>query len=198
MKRRDFVSRLGLGSAVLMTPALGGASAPRRPENGTAAAEPEHDHGHAQEALDGPLANAVVNFGQWKTDPPLDRYPNLPLPPPRNNHGVLPSTVRIKAGGSVSFIISGLHQIVVYGPGVRPEDIDVTVPTGAATTGVPLGVPLVNDANNRVYRGPDPSLLGSLDRVESVHFPDTGRYLVICGVLPHFVEGMLGYVVVLP
>jgi plastocyanin len=192
MKRRDFVSRLGIGSAVLMTPALGGGAAGKEP------APSGHAHGHGQEPLDGPLANAVVNFGQWKTDPPLDRYPNAVLPPATNNHGVLPSTVRIKAGGSVSFIISGLHQIVVYGPDVRPEDIVVTLPTGAATTGVPAGVPLVNDPNNRIYRGPDPSLLGSFDRVESVHFPNSGRYLVICGVRGHFVTGMFGYVEVLP
>ena len=146
--------------------------------------------------MHGPDANAVVNFGQWKTDPPLDRYPNAPLPPPVNNHQLLPARVTIKAGGSVSFIISGLHQILVYGPGVRPEDINVTEPTGAATTGVPLGVPLVNDPNSRIYRGPDPSLLPSFDRVESVHFPHPGRYLVICGILPHFLDGMFGYVVV--
>ena len=36
------------------------------------------------------------------------------------------------------------------------------------------------------------------DRVEVVHFPDPGRYLVICGVLPHFNDGMYGYVEVIP
>jgi plastocyanin len=194
MKRRDFVSSLGLGTAVLMTPAIGGAAKTRPPASKAPAAE--HDHGHTQEAIDGPLANAVVNFGQWKTNPPLDRYPNAPLPPPTNNHHLLPSRVRIKQGGSVSFIISGLHQILVYGPNVNPEDINTAMP--AATTGVPPGVPLVNDPNNRIYRGPDPSLMGTFDRVESVHFPTPGRYLVICGVLPHFLEGMYGRIDVLP
>jgi plastocyanin len=193
MKRRDFVSRLGLGSAVLITPALGSA-APSRAQDQSGKSE-EHEHG-GHGPMHGSNANAVVNFGQWKTDPPLDRYPNAALPPPTNNHQLLPARVTIKAGGSVSFIISGLHQILVYGPGVKPEDINTTLPTGAATTGVPLGVPLVNDPNNRIYRGPDPSLLTSLDRVESVHFPHPGRYLVICGVRAHFLEGMFGYVVV--
>lgn len=193
MKRRDFVSRLGLGSAALITPALASA-APSRAQDQTSKND-EHEHG-GNGPMHGSHANAVVNFGQWKTDPPLDRYPNAPLPPPTNNHQLLPARVTIKAGGSVSFIISGLHQILVYGPGVKPTDINTTVPTGAATTGVPLGVPMVNDPNNRIYRGPDPSLLTSLDRVESVHFPHPGRYLVICGILPHFLEGMFGYVVV--
>ena len=32
------------------------------------------------------------------------------------------------------------------------------------------------------------------DRVEVIHFPNPGLYLVICGVLPHFEEGMYGWV----
>ena len=32
------------------------------------------------------------------------------------------------------------------------------------------------------------------DRVEVVHFPEKGLYLVICGVLPHFDDGMYGWV----
>ncbi len=69
--------------------------------------------------------------------------------------------------------------------------------------------PLVNYATDRVYRGLDPRVLqylplapppagttGNLvmDRVESVNFKEPGRYLVVCGVLPHFNEGMHGYV----
>jgi plastocyanin len=37
-----------------------------------------------------------------------------------------------------------------------------------------------------------------MDRVEVVYFEEPGTYLVICGVLPHFEEGMFGYVRVLP
>jgi hypothetical protein len=37
------------------------------------------------------------------------------------------------------------------------------------------------------------------DRVEVVHFPDPGTFLVICGVLPHFVtDQMYGFVKVNP
>lgn len=190
MKRREFVSSLGLGSAVLMTPAIGGATKP------VDTSEHAHAHGQPHAPLEGPLANAVVNFGQWKTDVPLDRFPNVPPAPPRNSHALLPATVRIQAGGSVSFIIAGLHHILVYGPGVEPGDINAG--SLIATTGIPAGVPLINDPTHRVYRGPDPSVLGTLDRVESVHFATPGRFLVICGVLPHFRDGMFGYVDVLP
>jgi uncharacterized cupredoxin-like copper-binding protein len=36
------------------------------------------------------------------------------------------------------------------------------------------------------------------DRVEVVHFPDPGTYLVVCGILPHLQAGMYGWVTVLP
>jgi hypothetical protein len=58
------------------------------------------------------------------------------------------------------------------------------------------GAPLINDPTNRVYRGPDPSLLPR-DRVEAVHFSKVGRYLVICGVVGHFTAGMFAFVRVL-
>ena len=58
-------------------------------------------------------------------------------------------------------------------------------------------MPLINDAVNRIFRGSDPRIQ-PLDRVEVVHFHTRGNVLVICGVLPHFNEGMFGFVRVLP
>ena len=113
-----------------------------------------------------------------------------------------------KAGGTVNFIVSGFHQVIVYGDGTRPDDID-TSDTVPAT--VQPGPPLISDANNRVFRGIDPSVLPALqgppqgprppvlqDRIEAVQFAEAGRYLVICGVLPHFLSGMYGDVKVNP
>ena len=145
--------------------------------------------------ISGPLANATVSFGAWQTDPPLDRFPNL-APPPRNQHDILPNTVLISRGGAVNYIISGAHQVAVYAPGTRPTDIDVN--NTVLSTGMPATLPLIADPTNRVYRGPDPTLLPR-DRVEAVHFPNAGTYLVICAVRPHFVEDdMYGFVRVLP
>src|SRR5690606_35635535 len=56
MKRRDFVSRLGLGSQALITPALGTA-APVRVQG--QAGSNEHAHG-GNDPIHGPQANAVV------------------------------------------------------------------------------------------------------------------------------------------
>ena len=158
-------------------------------------------------AIDGPLANATVSFGQWQTDPPLDRFPTS-SDRLRNEHQLIPNEVKIKAGGAVNFIIGGFHLPIVYDGGTQPGDIDAnnTIPS----TGTPAGVPLINDPADRIYRGLDPSRQPALtpsgpvtqvtqDRVEVVHFPKPGTYLVICGVQGHFVnDGMFGFVEVLP
>lgn len=145
-------------------------------------------------AIDGPLSNATVSFGQWMSSPPLDRFPNSPGAPTENNHEIIPNMVTIRAGGSVNFIISGLHNIAIYDDGTRPTDINfgLTRPTTA-----PPAVPIIDDPANRIYRGLDPTLQPR-DRVEVVQFSEPGVYLVICGVLPHFRDGMYGYVRVLP
>jgi len=157
-----------------------------------------HEHkaaapgGEAVAELNGPLSNATVSFGGWMTTPRLDRFPDE-NPILANHHKLTPKTVKIKAGGTVNFIIGGFHNIQVYDNGTEPGDIDpsITVPP---TNG---GPPIINDPRNRVYRGLDPSLFPQ-DRVEVVHFDEPGIYLVICGVVPHFNDGMFGYVRVLP
>jgi hypothetical protein len=146
----------------------------------------EHEHG----VVSGPLANVVVSFGAWKTQPPLDRFPNVAPPPPANAHLLFPFEAKIKAGGAVSFLISGLHNVQIFAPGTEPEDINIGLTTPMTA---PPGLPIVNDPTNRIYRGPDPSLL-PLDRVETVQLSAPGRYLVICGFLFHFQDGMHGYI----
>jgi hypothetical protein len=91
--------------------------------------------------------------------------------------------------------------------GTQPEDIDVEATTTTTGPTPSPAVVLIDDAVNRLYRGPDPSLQPLdwsgvafvQDRVEVVHFPKPGTYLVICGVRAHFVnDGMYGFVTVLP
>ena len=142
---------------------------------------------------DGPLSNATVSFGAWMTSPPMDRFPNLSAGIP-NHHELKPQVAKIKAGGSVNFIIAGFHQVIVYDDGTQPGDINANL---TVLPTVPVGVLLIDDPDNRIYRGLDPSLQPR-DRVEVLHFANPGTYLVICGVRPHFNQGMFGYVEVLP
>jgi plastocyanin len=176
----------------------------------TPAAAQGNSHQHT--AVNGPLATATVSFGQWPTDPPLDRHPNL-APLNRNGHQLIPHEVTIKAGGTVNYIIAGAHQIAIYDDGTEPGDINTGLLLPVSAGGPPV---LIDDGANRIYRGPDLSVMPLLsiapppapppasqrfltDRVEVVHFPKPGKYLVICTVVFHFVEdGMYGWVRVLP
>jgi plastocyanin len=162
--RRDALKIAGLGSMLAAVPA-----------------QAQH------QSISGPLANATVSFGQWKTDPPTDRF--LPFSPAIGGHHITPQEVTIKAGGSVNFIISGFHLVLVYGDGTQPGSINVS-------NLIPGTPPLINDDVKRIFRGSDPRTQ-SQDRVEVVHFHTPGTYLVICGVLPHFNDGMVGFVRVL-
>jgi plastocyanin len=137
--------------------------------------------------------NATVSFGGWMTNPPLSRFPNL-NPFTANHHALTPKMVKIRAGGTVNFIIGGFHHVLVYDNGTQPGDINTNL-TVPPTNG---GPPLINDPNRRIYRGLDPSTQLQ-DRVEVVQFDRPGIYLVICGVRPHFVnDGMFGFVKVVP
>ena len=111
------------------------------------------------------------------------------------NHHVLPAVIRVKAGGVVNFAVAGFHQIYVYTPGVKQEDIEVPA-TGT----------FINDRENLYYSGilpaggPPPGIPATLNpsnavnRVESVSFSEPGTYLVICNVRGHFLDGMYAYV----
>jgi hypothetical protein len=141
----------------------------------------------------GPLSSATISFGSWMTTPSLDRFPAA-SPRPANHHHFCPSEVTIRSGGCVNLVISGFHHVLVYDDGTQPGDINTSLVISPTNQPVP---PLIADPNRRIYRGLDPSLFPQ-DRVEVVHFDRPGTYLVTCGVLAHFLEGMHGFVRVLP
>jgi plastocyanin len=180
MKRRHFVASM-LGTALIAPTHSGLSAADQRGHGG-------HDDGPV-----GPLASATVSFGAW---PPGDRL-NPPAPPPApppNVHALTPHEVVIKRGGTVNFIIAGFHNVVVYAPPKRVQDVNFTnlIPTPGAPDGFPG---IIEDAEHRVFRG-FVDIAMPLDRVEVVHFPRRGRHLVICGFSPHFNENekMFGWV----
>lgn len=165
-------------------------------------ASAQHHKKAAMSVASDPLGSATVGFGGWMTDfvPPLDLYTTPLPPPPSNHHELIPYTAKIKAGGYVNFVISGLHVVAIYNNGKRPQDVDLSTATPLG----PMLPPIIHDADRRVYRGPNPLISAgpppmiNLNRVEVVHFADPGHYLVICAVVPHFNEGMYGWVRVLP
>ena len=168
---------------------------------GLAGVSAQHHTKAAFSVAGDPLGIATVSFGGWMTGftPPIDRFTNPLPPPPSNHHELMPNVAKIKAGGYVNFIISGLHIVAVYDDGTQPADINI----GALTPLGPGLPPVISDSTRRLYRGPNPVIstgpppVINLDRVEVVQFDTPGTYLVICAVLPHFQAGMYGYVRVL-
>ena len=108
----------------------------------------------------------------------------------------------------VNFIVGGNHQIVVYDDGILPRDINTNL-----VLPPPLNA-LLDDPRGMVYRGTSPVAVPAnffgpnvpaaaipaapQDRIEAVSFPRVGVYLVICAVRSHFLQGMYGYVIVVP
>ena len=110
------VTATGLGAML----ASGGEVTAQQPGSGS-------DHAHDNRPLTDKRSHVVVSFGQWDVDParPLDRWPiNEEVETrTRNIHLHLPFEAEVDAGGAVSFIISGFHQVLIYGPGRELADV---------------------------------------------------------------------------
>ncbi len=111
------------------------------------------------------------------------------------NDTLVPGTVVIDKGGTVTFNLVGIHQIAIYEPGKTPDDV-VTAPTVAMPAGCPPLPPFrIDDPAGRIaINGSNPTGCGP--RTYTHTFDAPGRYLVICEVLPHFDIKMYGWVIV--
>jgi plastocyanin len=135
---------------------------------------------------------ATVQFGQANVGSGF---------PPTSGHdqsahavdNMVPRTVVIDSGGTVTINTFGVHQVGIYAPGTEPDDIDqsILIPTPAGCPNAPL---LMNDANNRVALYAQPCGPGL--RQVTHTFDEPGRYLVMCAFLPHFQVQMWGWVIV--
>jgi plastocyanin len=120
---------------------------------------------------------AHMEFGNPKAGTP---YP--PQVHDQSLHGkdrIIPGTVVIDAGQTVTFRVYPSHRVAIYKDGVRPEDIKV----GPG--------PFVLDPTNRIalQGAPVPQIMWK--------FKEPGRYLVICAATRHFVVAkMYGWVIV--
>ncbi len=146
--------------------------------------------------------SVTVSFGEWKIIPSLDRNdPATSAPVAANNHEVIPHEIKIQAGDSINFVISGFHQLQIY-EGVSAAELKVLAAQAPRVDGILYDVP-----GGRIYRGLNPndlnvtdagsprpapgtpavrSLRRTTDRVEVLKFSKPGDYLVACAVSPHF------------
>lgn len=157
---------------LLVTPLLANCSDPATP-----VAPPGAVPSHEESPLQSTPSSAVMVFGN--PDAGTD-YP--PQSHDESLHGkdrVIPGTVVITAGGTVTFQVHRPHLVAIYDDGTRPEDI--TVGSG----------PFVLDPTNRLALQAAPS------PTYTYTFEKPGRYLVICALRRHFVvANMYGWVIV--
>jgi plastocyanin len=144
-------------------------------------------------------ATATVQFGLNQHGSPF---------PPQVGHDhssqakdvLVPRTVVISQGGSVSYTVDEVHQVAVYQAGTEPEAITVD---GSTLESVDLGFGIVlpqfriNDPNGRLALSPPQALVDQTWTTPPGTFDEPGRYLVICTSVPHFVlNTMYGWVIV--
>lgn len=149
---------------------------------------------------------------------------NTAQPGNPKNHHVVPREIQIEAGDVISFVVGGLHVIRAYDEGVRAADIRNQIPDECEVNPVPSAadapqcyfgnvaspVSVIPTFDLPVYyeginplAAPPPAppfaqASAAVNRVESVSFLKTGRFLVICAVLPHFNDRMTAWVEVHP
>jgi hypothetical protein len=139
----------------------------------------------------------LVKFGQNEHGSPFD-------PPLGHDHStqakdlLIPRTVVIPVGGQVTFEIDPFHRVNVYRPGTAPSDIDVTKLINFVSGPVFIPNFVIDDPTGRIAQSPPFQF--AIDQTWTTPlgtFNAPGRYLIICNVLPHFVDNdMYGWVIV--
>ena len=155
------------------------------------------DHGQSSDDnVSGPLASATMT--RIVDDRPAARsVPGL-SDRTRNNHHLTPQEVTIKAGGTVNFIISGFHHAVVYGPDTKPEDVSLAgdhPPRCRRSSMMRTPVSIAGSIRPRCScrrSGHDNAASEHSGSRRGCLVSETGRVLVICGVIPHFFSAATG------
>jgi hypothetical protein len=181
------MATLLLGALAACATDAGTPTAPAAPRLGAAAAAPE-----------APTVGATMRFGR----PDMNGFAHMSPNAFQHTQGghtvdkVYPGTVVISRGETVAFESFPVHQIAVYAPGTRPEDIRLD-PDHLADAETPWGTfpdVLIDDPANRLAVSPI-----SFQRMEWTPSAETftrpGRYLVICTLVFHYVQTrMYGWV----
>jgi plastocyanin len=188
-----FISDAGNGRVVVL-PKPGAVPTPTpkakaTPKGGTPTPEPTIFPTPPSTSGPPPAPLAFVEFGNPAACPPQGRCPEADV--------MIPRDLTIRAGDSVRFNIRAQsHQVAIYAPGTRIEDINPDLLGGIA--GTPGERAILTDPDARVAESP---ALPFQQPAPPEWDWDTrglspGAYLVICTFKPHLDVGMAGSVVI--
>ena len=154
----------------------------------------------ADDGNDNIPTHVTVAFGTGNNNSQVGNTPN---------HHILPPDIKVRISkaqrlngdvvivpATVNFIVSGFHWPWVYRPGVTLQEVVDHIPNALFVNYevVTLGV------SNVYAKGIDPTanttlpLSSAQNRTDSIAFSAPGRYLVICNVAPHLVDGMYAWI----
>jgi len=132
------------------------------------------------------------------------------------NHHIIPQEFKVRitkarkldgtvvvVPATVNFIVSGFHWAWVYQPGVTLQEVVDHIPA----TGTFVNYEVVTNGVSNVFAkgvfpGTPPAFAdtpispvsGAMNRTDSFAFSTPGKYLVICNVRPHFLDGMYAWI----
>ena len=127
------------------------------------------------------------------------------------NHHILPQEIKVRitkakkldgtvvfVPATVNFVVSGFHQIWVYNPGVRLSEVQANIPATGTFVNYDVNVFAkgVNPGTPPTFADASVNPSGVQNRTDSFGFSAPGRYLVICNVRPHLLDGMYAWVTV--
>jgi hypothetical protein len=161
--------------------------------------------GPALQAKDEIPTSATVAFGTGNNNAQAGNTPN---------HHVLPQEIKVRLSrarkldgtivpvpATVNFIVAGFHWIWAYQPGIKLSDI--VVPAAGIFVNFEGPTPGVSSVYAKgIFPGTPPTfadaapfpLSGAQNRTDTIAFSAPGRYLVICNVRGHFIDGMYAWV----
>lgn len=125
------------------------------------------------------------------------------------NHHVIPQEFTVKitkarkldgtvvfVPATVNFIVSGFHWAWVSNPGVTVAQVQANLLAAGLLVNYDVNVFAkgVNPGTPPAFADASVNPSGVSNRTDSFGFSLPGRYLVICNVLPHFVDGMYAWI----
>jgi hypothetical protein len=159
----------------------------------------DHDNGNDRGKTPGQI---TVAFGTGNNNAQPGNTPNHHIVPQEFKVRItkakkLDGITEVVVPATVNFIVSGFHWPWVYQPGVTLDVVKANVP--AAGTFVNYDV---NVFAKGIFPGTPPlfadatlfPLSSAQNRTDSFAFSAPGRYLVICNVRGHFVDGMYAWI----